>query len=177
VHSVEPTIVVALNKVGAANVTGQALPGYEANRAFLQPEAAAALGEVQRALRPMGLGLKVYDAYRPRRATEALVEWARSSGRGDLVGPYIAARSYHNSGQAVDLTLVSLPAGQELDMGTPYETFTPDAHTANASGAPARNRSVLVDAMTSAGFRNYEGEWWHFNYFVAGAEPLDEPIR
>jgi zinc D-Ala-D-Ala dipeptidase len=173
----EPTIVVALNKVSDANVTGRALPGYEANRAFLQPEAAAALGEVQRALRPMALGLKVYDAYRPLRATQALVEWARSQGRADLVGPYIAARSFHNSGQAVDLTLVSLPSGGEVDMGTSYETFTPDAHTANATGIPAQNRSILVNAMESAGFENYEGEWWHFNYFVSGAEPLDEPIR
>ena len=174
---VEPTIVVALNKVGDANVTGSALPGYEANRAFLQPAGAAALAEVQRALRPMALGLKVYDAYRPVRATQALVEWARSSGRPDLVGPYIAARSFHNSGQAVDLALVSWPTGGDVDMGTPYETFTPDAHTANATGAAAQNRSILVNAMESAGFENYEGEWWHFNYFVAGAEPLDEPIR
>ena len=177
VVSVEPTILVALNKVGDGNVTGGPLPGYEANRAFLQPEAAAALGEVQRQLAPRGLGLKVYDGYRPIRATQALVDWARSQGRGDLVGPYIASRSFHNSGQAVDLTLVSLGDGAELDMGTPYETFSPEANTANASGAAAENRAILVAAMEAAGFENYEGEWWHFNYFVAGAEPLDEPIR
>jgi D-alanyl-D-alanine dipeptidase len=177
VLTVEPTIVVALNKVGNGNVTGRPLPGYEANRAFLQPEAAAALGEVQRELGQRGLGLKVYDAYRPVRATQALVDWARSQGRGDLVGPYIASRSFHNSGQAVDLTMVSLADGRELDMGTPYETFAPQANTANASGAAAENRAVLVGAMERAGFENYEGEWWHFNYIVAGAEPLDEPIR
>ena len=62
-------------------------------------------------------------------------------------------------------------------MGTPYETFSPEANTANASGAAAENRAILVAAMEAAGFENYEGEWWHFNYFVAGAEPLDEPIR
>jgi D-alanyl-D-alanine dipeptidase len=177
VLSLEPSIVVALNKLGDANVTGRALPGYEANRALLQPQAAAALAQTQRILRPMGLGLKVYDAYRPLRATQALVDWARFQGRGDLVGPYIAARSFHNSGQAVDLTLVALASGGEVDMGTPYETFTPEAHTANATGPEAGNRSILVDAMESAGFENYEGEWWHFNFFVTGAEPLDEPIR
>lgn len=106
-----------------------------------------------------------------------MVDWARSQGRGDLVGPYIAERSFHNSGQAVDLTLVSPADGSELDMGTPYETYTAEANTANATGAVAQNRGVLVEAMESAGFENYEGEWWHFNFFVPGAEALDEPLR
>ena len=112
----------------------------------------------------MGLGLKVYDAYRPRRATEALVEWARSIGRGDLVGPYIAARSYHNSGQAVDLTLVSLPAGQELDMGTPYDFSGPQSGLSDrrVSEEARKNRALLVGAMTRGGFRPYHKEWWHY---------------
>ena len=177
VSDLDPTIVVALNKLTSENFTGEPLPGYEANRAFLLPEPAQALAAVQRRLTAQGLGLKVYDAYRPRRATRAMVAWARRHGRGDLVGPYIAEVSYHNSGQAVDLTLVERASGQELDMGAPYETFTPAAHTANATGAPARNRGVLVEAMEAEGFRNYEGEWWHFNYFVDGATPLDDVIR
>jgi D-alanyl-D-alanine dipeptidase len=106
-----------------------------------------------------------------------MVAWARAQGRGDLVGPYIASVSYHNSGQAVDLTLIQLANGRELDMGTPYETFSPAAHTANATGETAQNRAVLVEAMHAAGFINYEGEWWHFNYFVDGATILDEPVR
>ena len=177
IQEIEPSIVVVLNTVAGDNVTGRPLPGYEANRAFLLPEAAQALAAVQRALAAQGLGLKVYDGYRPLRATRALVEWAESHGRGDLVGPYIASLSYHNSGQAVDLTLIDRASGSELDMGAPYETFTSDAHTANATGAAARNRSTLVTAMEAAGFDNYEGEWWHFNYFVAGAVVLDEPVR
>jgi D-alanyl-D-alanine dipeptidase len=177
VQEVEPSIVVALNKLGSDNVTGRPLPGYEANRAFLQPDGAQALGRVQRRLASRGLGLKVYDGYRPVRATQALVAWARSQGRSDLIGPYIASVSYHNSGQAVDLTLVERATGRELDMGTPYETFSPAAHTANATGTTAENRAVLVEAMEAEGFENYEGEWWHFNYFVPGAALLDEPIR
>ena len=177
VQDLEPSIVVALNKLTASNVTGQPLPGYEANRAFLIPEAAEALAQVQRRLAPEGLGLKIFDAYRPASATRALVAWARGQGRGDLVGPYIASVSYHNSGQAVDLTLIELATGGELDMGTPYETFTPAAHTANATGVAARNRAILVEAMHAEGFANYVGEWWHFNYLVTGAVILDEPIR
>lgn len=177
VEDLDASIVVALNKLTSDNFTGQPLPGYEANRAFLTPRGGEALAAVQRRLRPSGLGLKVYDAYRPARATRAMVAWARAQGRGDLVGPYIASVSYHNSGQAVDLTLVELGTGRERDMGTPYETFTPAAHTANATGAAAANRAALVEAMHAEGFANYEGEWWHFNYLVRGAAILDVPVR
>jgi D-alanyl-D-alanine dipeptidase len=177
VQDLEPSIVVALPKLTADNVTGAPLPGYEANRAFLQPAGAEALARVQRRLAGRGLGLKVFDAYRPVRATQAMVAWARSQGRGDLVGPYIASVSYHNSGQAIDLTLVDRATGRELDMGTGYETFTPAAHTANATGVAAENRATLVDAMHAEGFENYAGEWWHFYYYVTGAALLDEPIR
>jgi D-alanyl-D-alanine dipeptidase len=177
VQEVEPSIVVALPKLTADNVTGAPLPGYEANRAFLQPAGAEALGRVQRRLAARNLGLKVFDAYRPVRATRAMVAWARAQGRGDLVGPYIASVSYHNSGQAIDLTLVDRATGRELDMGTGYETFTPAAHTANATGLAAENRATLVEAMHAEGFENYAGEWWHFYYYVTGAALLDEPIR
>jgi D-alanyl-D-alanine dipeptidase len=177
VQELEPSIVVVLNKLTADNVTGAPLPGYEANRAFLQPAGAEALARVQRRLAARGLGLKVFDAYRPVRATQALVAWAKSQGRPDLVGPYIASVSYHNSGQAVDLTLVDRATNRELDMGTGYETFTPAAHTANAAGAAAENRAVLVEAMHAEGFENYVGEWWHFYYYVTGATLIDEPIR
>ena len=176
-QELEPSIVVALNKLTSDNFTGQPLPGYQANRAFLTPQGAEALAAVQRRLVPLGLGLKVYDAYRPARATRAMVAWARAQGRGDLVGPYIATVSYHNSGQAVDLTLVELGTGRERDMGTPYETFTPAAHTANATGAASTNRAALLEAMHAEGFVNYEGEWWHFNYLVPAATILDVPVR
>lgn len=177
VRDLEPSIVVALKALTGENVTGAPLPGYEANRAFLQPQGAEALARVQRRLAGRDLGLKVYDAYRPQRATQALVAWARNSGRGDLVGPYIASVSYHNSGQAVDLTLVERSTGRELDMGTPVDQLDSRANTANATGVAAQNRSTLVEAMEAEGFENYPGEWWHFNYFVPGARPLDEPVR
>lgn len=177
VQDLEPSIVVALNRLTADNVTGAPMPGYEANRAFLQPAGAEALARVQRRLADRNLGLKVFDAYRPVRATRALVAWARSQGRGDLVGPYIASVSYHNSAQAVDLTLVERSTSRELDMGTGYEAFTPAAHTANATGVAAENRAILVEAMEAEGFENYVGEWWHFYYFVPGATLIDEPIR
>lgn len=177
VADLDPSILVSIDKVRSDNVTGRPLPGYEANRAFLLPEGARSLARVQRNLAARNLGLLVWDAYRPRRATQALVDWAYSIGRGDLVGPYIASVSYHNSGQAIDLTLVERSTRRELDMGTEYENFTPAAHTANATGVVAANRAILVEAMEAEGFENYSGEWWHFYYFVPGSPNLDEPVR
>ena len=177
VTDIDPSIIVSVGKASNDNVTGAPVPGYEANKAFLPPGAAHALARVQRALAARNLGLKVWDAYRPVRATQALVAWARSIGRGDLIGPYIASVSNHNSGQAVDLTLVDRATGRELDMGTGYDEFSPRANTANATGVVAADRAILVDAMEAEGFENYEGEWWHFNYHAPGLPNLDEPVR
>jgi D-alanyl-D-alanine dipeptidase len=80
-------------------------------------------------------------------------------------------------GVAVDLTLVDLVTGTEVPMGTPFDAFTPAAHTANAEGRIRRYREVLVRAMESEGFTNYEQEWWHFSYPVEGAVPFDRVIR
>ncbi len=173
----DASIIVSVGKATSDNVTGAPVAGYEANRAFLPPDAARALAQVQRGLASRNLGLKVWDAYRPVRATQALVAWARSIGRSDLIGPYIASVSYHNSGQAVDLTLVERATGRELDMGTGYDEFSPRANTANATGVAAANRAILLEAMEAEGFESYSGEWWHFYYYMAGLPNLDEPVR
>lgn len=172
VRSLEPSIVVTARYATANNFTGAPLPGYEANRAFLRREAAAALARVQRRLRAEGLGLQVFDAYRPVRATLSMVEWTRRTGREDLLRDgYIASRSRHNLGLAIDLTLVDAESGRELDMGTPFDTFSAAAHTANAAGDVAANRQRLVEAMEAEGFVNYDQEWWHFSY------PVSHPLR
>ena len=116
-----PGIRVELAYATGDNLTGRRLPGYCENRAFLLPHAARSLARVQRHLRRRGLGLLVQDAYRPARASRALVRWAERSGRGDLVGTYIARRSRHNTGSAVDLTLVRADSGRPLRMGTGYD--------------------------------------------------------
>lgn len=177
VRALEPTIVVSMRYATPSNFTGAPLPGYDANRALLRREAAAALARVQRALADSGLSLQVWDAYRPVRATLAMVEWTRRAGREDLLRDgYIASRSRHNLGLAVDLTLVSRATGAELDMGTPFDTFTSDAHTANATGERALNRHRLVRAMESQGFVNYDQEWWHFGFSAPRPLRFDVPI-
>ena len=178
VQSLDPGIVVEARYATDNNFTGAPLPGYHANRALLRREAAQALARVQRRAASEGFGLKVWDGYRPVRATLAMMAWTRRVGREDLVRDgYIAARSRHNLGLAVDLTLVSRATGGELAMGTAYDTFSSAAHTANATGEIAANRKRLVRLMESEGFRNYAQEWWHFSYEAQPAMRFDLPIR
>ena len=160
------------------NFTGAILPGYGAARPLLRREAALALASVERDLESKGLGLKVWDGYRPVRATLGMVSWCERNNRTDLLDSgYIARRSRHNQGVAIDLTVVDRASGRELDMGTPFDNFTERAHTANASGDQAANRRILGDAMTRAGFVNYVGEWWHFSFEVPDPMPFDLPLE
>jgi D-alanyl-D-alanine dipeptidase len=178
VRSLDSSIVVDMRYATANNFTGTPLPGYLANRAYLRREAAVSLARVQRDLRSRGLGLRIFDAYRPVRATLAMVDWTERVNRPDLLKDgYIASRSRHNLGLAIDLTLIETATGRELEMGTPFDTFSPAAHTANASGTAAANRQILKAAMEREGFVNYDQEWWHFSFNVANPLRFDRPIR
>ena len=178
VQSLEPRILVELRYATSNNFTGAPLPGYLGNHAFLRREAAEALARVERDLRPQGLGLKVFDGYRPVRATLAMVDWTERVNRPDLLKDgYIASRSRHNLGLAIDLTLIDLTTGLELGMGTPFDTFSAAAHTANATGEAAANRQKLKVAMEREGFVNYDQEWWHFSFDVPNPLRFDRPIR
>lgn len=178
ISSLDSTIIVDMRYATANNFTGAKLPGYEGNRAFLRSEAAAALAAVQKKLHTRHLGLKIFDAYRPVRATEAMVLWTARVNRPDLLRDgYIASRSRHNLGVAVDLTLVDLRTGKELEMGTPFDTFSPAAHAGSAGGVAAENRKILSDAMSAEGFTPYSGEWWHFSFRVDHPVRFDRVIR
>jgi D-alanyl-D-alanine dipeptidase len=177
VRSIDRTIRTDIRYATANNFTGAVLPGYERPLAMLRPDAARALARVHQSLRPRGLGLKVFDGYRPVRATLGMVEWAERTGnQWVLEQGYVARQSGHNVGRTVDLTLVRLRDGQELDMGTEYDTFSAAAHTANATGQVAANRRILVEAMAAEGFNNYSQEWWHFS-IPGPRDALDVPLR
>lgn len=169
----DSTIVIDARYATSNNFTGAPLPGYGPNRIYLRREAATALARAQRRLASGGMGLKVFDGYRPVRATLAMVEWARRTGQMHLIDDgYIASRSRHNLGLAVDLTLVDWSVeGREVDMGTPYDTFSAQAHWANATGRTLRYRQLLRQVMEAEGFRQYDLEWWHYSYEVPG-EPV-----
>ena len=176
VRRLDRSIRVELRYATENNFTGERLPGYDARRALLHPASAEALARVQARLREEGLGLKVFDAYRPVRATLAMVEWAERTNRVWVLDQgYVARQSGHNRGNTVDLTLVRLRGGGELDMGTPFDTFSEAAHTANATGEVLENRMRLKRAMEAEGFQNYDKEWWHYRLPVQDI-PLDVPL-
>ena len=173
VHRYGPGIRLELRYATAQNLTGRRLPGYCREWALLLRPAARDLGRVQRRLRRRGLGLLVLDAYRPARASRALVRWAQRSGRGDLVGTYIARHSRHNKGSAVDLTLVRAADGRRLRMGSRFDELSTRANTLHARGPALRNRLALKGAMERFGFAAYSLEWWHFEHRVQGSRYLD----
>ena len=110
---------------------------------------------------------------------EAMVAWAERVGRKvELVdGGFIASRSRHNLGLAVDLTLIDLRTRRPIEMGTPFDTFSDDAHTANATGETAVNRRKLVEVMEAEGFQNYDQEWWHFLMRLPDEPRFDVPVH
>jgi zinc D-Ala-D-Ala dipeptidase len=151
-------------------------PLYQVARVFLRAPAAQALADVQLELAPQGLGLKVFDGYRPYRITEAIWEPIRNP---DFVADP-AKGSRHNRGAAVDLTLVDLRSGDEIAMPTPYDDFTPRARQDFNDLPPdvIANRAKLREAMVKHGFDPLPSEWWHFDYHGwARFELMDVPLE
>jgi D-alanyl-D-alanine dipeptidase len=176
--TLDPAIVQEVRYHTTNNFTGEPLPGYGVPIVLLRREAALALARVQRRLEARGYGLKVWDGYRPVRGTLAMVAWTERVGRTDLLDDgYIARRSRHNQGVAVDLTVIELATGRELDMGGAFDEFSAVSHTANASGTVAGNRAILGEAMAAEGFVNYVNEWWHFSFNVTDPVPFDLPLE
>jgi D-alanyl-D-alanine dipeptidase len=137
-------------------------PLYPVAKAFLRAPAADALLAVQRELAARGLGIKVHDAYRPYRVTEAM--WEPIKNPDYVADP--AKGSRHNRGAAVDLTLINVADGTELLMPTPYDDFTERAAHAYMD-LPAEaliNRALLRDVMMKHGFDPLPSEWWHYDF-------------
>jgi D-alanyl-D-alanine dipeptidase len=146
---------------------------YPCARCLLRRPAAEALARAQRALAAKGLGLRVWDCYRPPSVQQRM--WALVPDARFVANP--AKGSIHNRGGAVDLTLVDA-AGKPLPMPTPFDEFTPRA-AADAPAAPeaARNRALLRQAMEEAGFAGIRSEWWHFDLAGSRGWPvLDAPL-
>jgi CubicO group peptidase (beta-lactamase class C family)/D-alanyl-D-alanine dipeptidase len=151
-------------------------PMYSTAAAFLRLPAADALRHIAQELRPMGYGVKVYDGYRPYRVTVDF--WEAYHDSNFVASPYTGSR--HNRGCAVDLTLVDLKTGKELDMPTPYDDFTPRAaaNYAGISETQRKNRQLLQDVMLKHGFVIFPSEWWHFDFEGYKAYPvMDIPFE
>ncbi len=137
---------------------------YDRASARLQRPVAEALGRVQRTLVAEGLGLLVFDAYRPWYVTKMFWEATPDSQRVFVADPSRGSR--HNRGAAVDLTLYDLRTGVPLPMPSGYDEFTERAFPDYAGGTAAEraNRARLRRAMEAEGFTVYEAEWWHFDF-------------
>ncbi len=158
IERVVPGVVLDLRYATTNNFTGQVL--YPEARAWLRPATAKKLAAVARELEPMGLRLKVFDAYRPLTVQRQL--WALIPDERYVANP--AKGSRHNRGAAVDVTLVRAD-GTELPMPTAFDDFSERAHR-NFRALPAEviaNRELLEAVMTRNGFVGLPTEWWHFD--------------
>ena len=173
-----PGIVQEIRYFSTYNFVGDRIDGYEEPVALLTREAARALKDVANEANVMGYRLKVFDAYRPARAVRHFVFW----GIEDLdlrMKPffypnlekqvlfqegYIAKESSHSRGSTVDLTLLDMATGKEVDMGSPFDLFDPLSHPDNRDVTDEQydNRMLLQNLMVRAGFVPIDCEWWHF---------------
>jgi len=161
VRSVDRTIRVELSYNSPHNAFGRRF--YKSNTALLREPVARRLAKAQAALRKRGLGLKVWDAYRPTSVQRALWNARPDARRKYLTHPRKGSK--HSRGAAVDVTLVDA-SGRELKMPTPHDEFSPRAHRGALRGVNSmarRNARILERAMRSAGFIPNRYEWWHFS--------------
>ncbi len=171
--SVDPRLVLHLSYGTEDNFVGEVL--YPEPRALLRASAAARLVEVLDRLEPRGLGLLVYDAYRPHAVQRRM--WELLPNPDYVADP--ARGSRHNRGMAVDVGLCD-GAGTPLEMPTAHDAFEPAA-AADAVlpwGTARRNRDLLIEAMAASGFKVLRSEWWHFDAEGwEGRALLDVPIE
>jgi len=216
-REIDPTIIQDIRYATAKNFVGRPMAGYNAGECVVKREVGLRLKAVQQDLAAQNLSLKMFDCYRPARASLDMVRWSQNgheTAAERRYNPkipktelfrlgYIASRSQHSTGAALDLTLVDLKADNStkidpsksyadctapvearlpegsVDMGTGYDCTDTKGHTAAASITPEQRawRKRLVAAMARQGFVNYSKEWWHFSLPGAGGAAYDFPIQ
>jgi len=161
------------------NFTGTPVDGYEVNRVVGSSALADALRAATARAAELGFGLLLWDAYRPQRAVDRFLEWSTQPEDGRtkprfyphleraemITRGYVAPRSGHSRGSAVDLTLYRLDTAELAPMGGGHDFMDARSH----HGAPgvtaieAHHRAALCSIMERSGFRRYEREWWHYS--------------
>ncbi|MCH7613192.1 MAG: M15 family metallopeptidase, partial [Candidatus Marinimicrobia bacterium] len=166
-NDVIPDIKIELRYYTDDNFVGERIDGYLKPKCILSKRAALALKKVQADLKPFGLGLKVYDAYRPQHAVDHFIRWAKDIKNIKMKGKYypdlakkdlfkegyIAAKSSHTRGSTVDVTIITLDSKRELDMGSGYDFFNPKSWPNNPSMTANQraHRMLLQTLMTDHG--------------------------
>ncbi|MGN1442682.1 MAG: M15 family metallopeptidase [Acutalibacteraceae bacterium] len=161
------------------NFVGRRIDGYCCPLALLTVEAAEALKKAADCLKEKGFGLVIFDAYRPQKAVDCFVLWAKDESDDKMKSLYypdidkselfslgfISAHSSHNRGSTVDLSLYDLESGKDIDMGSGFDFFGEISHPdcrGLITDKQFDNRQILQKAMTEAGFLPLQEEWWHF---------------
>lgn len=160
------------------NFIGKPIDGYKKATIIISKPTAIALKNVQQKLAQFNLSLKIFDGYRPQQAVDHFVRWAKmlndtlmkkkyypSVSKNQLFKlGYIASKSGHTRGSTVDLTIIDITTGRELDMGSMYDFFGNKSHVLhkNVTTKQKANRLLLRNLMMSNGFKPYKFEWWHF---------------
>ena len=173
-----PHIVQEIRYYSTYNFIGDRIDGYEEPCALLTQEAARALKVVASEMIVQGYRLKIFDAYRPACAVRHFVLWGIEDQdirmkpyfypdiqKHELFSKgYVAKQSSHSRGSTVDLTLLDMRTGKELDMGSPFDLFSPISHPdcRDITEEQYENRMCLQRAMVRGGFIPMDCEWWHF---------------
>lgn len=216
-RDIDPSIIQDIRYATPNNFVGRPLAGYGAGECVVKREVGLRLKAVQQELAAQNLSLKMFDCYRPARASLDMVKWSQNgheTAADRRYNPkipktelfrlgYIASRSQHSTGTALDLTLVDLKADNSakidpsksyadctapvaarlpegsVDMGTGYDCTDAKGHTAAPWITQDQRtwRKRLVAAMAKQGFVNYSKEWWHFSLPGAGEAAYDFPIQ
>jgi len=173
-----PNIEQELRYYSKNNFLGIRVHGYEGERAILSTRATKALALVQKELNSFNLGLKIFDAYRPQRAVDHFVRWAKDRDNTLMKASYypnvekknlfslgyIAKKSGHSRGSTVDLTIIDLDSKEALNMGSAFDFFGEQSHIfyPYLSSQEKANRLLLQSIMKKHGFNSLKEEWWHF---------------
>ena len=173
-----PDVILEIRYYSTFNFVGERIDGYIEPTALLTKEAAKALKIASDKFASRGYRLKIYDAYRPQRAVDHFVRWAKDTSDQRMKKVFypdvpkerlfelgfIAEHSGHSRGSTVDLTLFDMSRGCDVDMGGYFDYFGDISHFDHhdLTDAQRANRALLRDVMMDAGFAPYEYEWWHF---------------
>lgn len=174
-----PDIIQEIRYYSTYNFIGDRIDGYEEPCALITRAAANALRDASDDFMRQGYCIKVFDTYRPKRAVDHFVRWAEDETdlrmkkifypdvqKCDLftIG-YIAKKSGHSRGSTIDMTLLDMSTGREVNMGSPFDYFGKRSQTkflSHLTGEEVRNRFFLRETMVAHGFKPLEEEWWHF---------------
>ena len=173
-----PDAILEIRYYSTYNFVGERIDGYEEPLAFITKEAGEALKKVSDELISKGYRLKIFDAYRPQKAVDHFVRWAKDENDikmkeyfypeldKDVLFPlgYILEKSGHSRGSTLDLTLFDMNLEKEVDMGGTFDYFGELSHPdyKNITDEQYNNRMLLREVMLKYGFKPLDEEWWHF---------------